>query len=70
MQNIMKTPRVPVKGLGYLKTFFGVNVGVKLSIEFCPKTRIYRWGHSPYVPRFENTCSVWLGYLGKVKSLP
>lgn len=36
MQNIMKTSRVPVKGIGYLeflKTFFGVNVGGELSVE-------------------------------------
>jgi len=44
--------RVPVKGLGYLKTFFEVNVGVELSKEFCPKTRIYRGGRTARIPTF------------------
>ena len=52
MQNIMKTARVPVKGLGYLETFFEVNVGAKLSKEFCPKLRIYRGGRTARIPTF------------------
>ena len=35
-----------------VKTFFGVNVGVELSIEFCPKTRIYRGGRTARIPTF------------------
>jgi len=54
MQNIMKTARVPVKGLGYLETFFEVNVGAKLVKSFA-RNCAYIGGAAQPVSRLSRT---------------
>ena len=52
-----------------VKRFFEVIVGGEQCVKLMSDTlRIYRGGHRPHIPRFPNSCSGWLGYLGKVKS--